>query len=70
MEIFLSLKNNRKNQLTFLKLLVKINVKDVENIINYLLYAVVKQLHIVHNNANKEIKDFILKIVNLHNNNN
>jgi|JI7StandDraft_1071085.scaffolds.fasta_scaffold52339_2 hypothetical protein len=70
MEISLSLKNNHKIQHIFLKLLDKINVKDVENIANYLLYAVVKQSLIVHNNVNKEIKDFILKIVNLHNNNN
>ncbi len=70
MEISLSLKSNHKIQRIFLKLLDKINVKDVENIANYLLYAVVKQSLIVHNNVNKEIKDFILKIVNLHNNNN
>ncbi len=70
MEISLSLKSNHKIQRIFLKLLDKINVKDVENIVNYLLYVVVKQSLIVHNNVNKEIKDFILKIVNLHNNNN
>jgi hypothetical protein len=70
MEISLSLKSKHKIQRIFLKLLVKTNVKDVENIANYLLYAVVKQSLIVHNNVNKEIKDFILKIVNLHNNNN
>jgi hypothetical protein len=59
MEISLLLKSNQKIQPTFLKLLVKINVKGVENIVNYLLCVVVKQLLIAHNNVNKEIKDFI-----------
>jgi hypothetical protein len=70
MEIILLQKFRKNILIIFLKHLGKINVKVVENIGNCHLFVDVKQLPIVQNNVNKKIKDFILEIVNLLNNNN